>query len=106
MPDDGEEIRPTPIGVSLLEHYQWTAKQLRGALDTETDAKTIASLSATLNRTHWHIGQLTGEAQLTESKIVRSDAWRNILTRIEQVLAKYPEAATELAAYFESLETT
>jgi hypothetical protein len=93
-------------GEPLLERYQRTARSLESALERETDTKIVASLSTTLNRTYWHIGQLTGEAQLTEAKIVRSEAWRNMLTRIEQVLGKHPEAAAELAEYFESLETT
>jgi hypothetical protein len=94
-----------PSGGSLLDGYRATAEQIERALSTETDPKMIASLSTTLNRTRWHIGQLTGEAQLTENKILRSEAWRNVLTRIEQIASKHPDAAVELAAYFESLET-
>lgn len=90
---------------SLLDGYRKTAAQLEKALAVEVDAKTIASLSATLNSTRKFIGQLTGELQLTEAKIVRSDAWKNILARVEMIVAKHPEAASELAAYFRSLET-
>ena len=91
---------------SLLDQYRKTAEQLEKVLSVEIDPKVVASLSTTLNRTYWHIGQLTGEAQLTEAKIVRSEAWRNILTRFEQVLSKHPTAAADLATLFESLERT
>jgi hypothetical protein len=98
-------------GGTLLDKYRAIAARTEAALDRASAdpaslPKDITSLTSTLNRTYWHIGQLTGEAQLTETKIVRSDAWKNVLTRIEAVLAKHPEAAAELAAYFESLEST
>ena len=95
---------PAPTqGGALLEGYRRTAKQLEAALEVETDTKAVTQISTALNRTYWHIGQLTGEAQITEAKIVRSDAWKNVLTRIEQALIPFPDAASALAKLFESL---
>ncbi len=89
---------------SLLEGFRKTEKALEAALEDALEPKEIAAISTTLNRTRWHIGQLTGEATITEAKIIRSDAWKRMLFHVEQVLTKHPEAASEMAAYFESLD--
>jgi transcriptional regulator with XRE-family HTH domain len=101
---------PVPAeGTPLVERYRALARQTEAAVararaDENTSARDVASLVQSLNKIYWHIGKLTGEADLTMAMVVRSSAWREFSMRLEQALARHPKAAADVAALFASLD--
>jgi hypothetical protein len=93
---------PSPPS-SLRAQYEATAAKLEEALSRAIEPKEIASIATALNRTRWHVGQLTGEATITESKIVRSEAWTALLGKLTPILARHPACLAEVTTFLESI---
>ena len=50
------------------------------------------------------IAKLRGEHELTPSMVLRSKAWREVMSAIAPVLENHPEVAAEIAEAIEALE--
>jgi hypothetical protein len=96
---------------SLLAYHHAELAAREAELETckrwaSTDARDVTALRMGKDRTLKAIAELTGATRVTEAKIVASDAWRVMFGEIVLLLAKHPEALSELKAYFDSLSPT
>jgi len=71
------------------------------ALEANAHPRDVAALDAAIRAHTKQIAEMRGELKLTEAKIVRSEAWRDMVAKFGRVLAPFPEAMAAIVEAFE-----
>jgi hypothetical protein len=90
---------PAEVPVDARTVALKTLVSLEGAL-SRAEPSQVAPLANAIARQTQFLARLSGEFELTESMIVRSRPFRDVMARISAVLKLYPDAQRALAASF------
>lgn len=98
---DGAAVAELRTSIASLNERIRTAEA-----DPESSDAHLAALYNAKTSAVAKLAKLTGEDEVTMQMIVRSSAWRQCMTDLENALVKHPEAAAAVVKVFEALEAT
>ena len=88
---------------STLAEVESTVASIDAALESAPPYAKAALFRARLDALD-KIARLRGEHELTPAMVLRSKAWREVMSAIAPILEKHPDVAAEIADALEALE--